>query len=33
MPLRSQGYCHLYFTADKLDEVHAVPYLIKFILG
>lgn len=24
---------HLHFIADKLHEVHAVPYLIKFILG
>lgn len=31
MPPRSQG--HLRFIADKLDKVHAVPYLIKFILG
>lgn len=29
---RSQGGCHLCFIADELDEVHTVPYLIKFIL-
>lgn len=29
---RSQGGCHFYFIADELDEVHAVPYPIKFIL-
>lgn len=28
---RSQGGCHLCFIADELDEVHTVPYLIKFI--